>query len=324
MNVEDGGSLGGMFAIQTRDLTRRFGELVAVDHLSFEVESGEIFGVLGHNGAGKTTTVRMLNGVLAASEGSARVLGLDPIADGVSLRRQTGVLTETPSIEERLTARDNLSLYAALYDVPTGQVAGRVEELLTTFDLADRADEKAGGFSKGMKQRLALARALVHHPQVLFLDEPTAGLDPVLARAVHDLIIQHSQREGHTVFLCTHNLVEAQRLCHRVAVLGRGRLLALGSPQELGRQWVTTLKTTLEVEPERSAEAIKWLSARGVEVADHTVPGRLTIQGVGRDDTPDLVRSLADQGIPIFAVIPQEPTLEDVYFALQGEMEVAV
>jgi len=109
-----------------------------------------------------------------------------------------------------------------------------------------------------------------------------------------------------------------------VAVLGRGRLLALGSPQELGQQWVTTLKTTLEVEPERSAEAIKWLSAHGVEVADHTVPGRLTIQGVGRDDTPALVRSLADQGIPIFAVIPQEPTLEDVYFALQGEMEVAV
>ncbi len=315
--------MGGEIAIQTRGLVRRFGDLVAVDHLSFEVKSGEIFGVIGHNGAGKTTTVRMLNGVLAASEGSARVLGLDPAADGVSLRKKTGVLTETPSIEERLTARDNLSLYAAIYGVPERQVALRVEDLLATFGLADRADEKAGGFSKGMKQRLALARALVHHPEVLFLDEPTAGLDPVLARSVHDLIIQQSETAGHTVFLCTHNLNEAQRLCHRVAVLGRGRLLAMGSPQELSRQWVTTLKTTLEVEPTRADEAIQWLETRGVEVADHTVPGHVTIQGVSREGTPDLVRSIADQGIPIFAVVPQEPTLEDVYFALQGEMDVA-
>ncbi len=315
--------MGGSIAIQSVDLVRKFGDLVAVDHLSLEVERGEIFGVLGHNGAGKTTTVRLLNGVLGPTEGSAQVLGLDPVSEGVELRKRTGVLTETPSIEERLTARDNLSLYAALYDVPQAEVAGRVDDLLETFHLADRADEKAGGFSKGMKNRLALARSLVHHPEVLFLDEPTAGLDPVLARSVHELIIQLSQHEGHTVFLCTHNLNEAQRLCHRVAVLGRGRLLALGSPQELGRQWVTTLKTTLEVEPARADEAIGWLADRGVEVLDHTVPGHMTIQGVGHEGTPELVRALADQGIPIFAVVPQEATLEDVYFALQGEMEPA-
>jgi ABC-2 type transport system ATP-binding protein len=210
-----------------------------------------------------------------------------------------------------------------LYNVPQAEVAGRVENLLETFDLADRADEKAGGFSKGMKQRLALARALVHHPQVLFLDEPTAGLDPVLARSVHDLIVEHSQREGHTVFLCTHNLDEAQRLCHRVAVLGRGRLLAMGTPQDLGRQWVPTLKTVIELDPTCAHQAAQWLKGRGIGVADPTVPGRLIIQGVDREGTPDLIRGLADQGIPLYAIEPQEPSLEDVYFALQGEMEPA-
>jgi ABC-2 type transport system ATP-binding protein len=308
-------------AIQAHDLVRTFGDLVAVDHLTFSVAQGEIFGVLGHNGAGKTTTVRLLNGVLGASEGSARVLGWDPATNGVELRRRTGVLTETPSIEERLSARENLSLYASLYGVPEPQVAGRVEELLQTFDLAGRADEKAGGFSKGMKQRLALARALVHHPELLFLDEPTAGLDPVLARSVHDLIVQHSQQEGHTVFLCTHNLTEAQRLCHRVAVLGRGRLLAMGTPQELARQWVTSLKMTLETEPAAAPKAVVWLGSHGIEVIDRTVPGRVILQGVDRASTPDMIRAMADEGIPLFSVVPQEPTLEDVYFALEGQME---
>jgi ABC-2 type transport system ATP-binding protein len=251
------------------------------------------------------------------------LLGMDPLRQGVELRRRTGVLTETPSIEERLTARDNLSLYAALYGVPEARVADRVAELLAAFDLTDRADEKAGGFSKGMKQRLALARSMVHHPEVLFLDEPTAGLDPVLARSVHELIVQQSQKEGHTVFLCTHNLTEAQRLCHRVAVLGRGRLLAEGTPQELARQWVTTLKTVVDVDPACAEQALGWLRSRGIDIVDHAVPGHLIIQGVGRADTPELIRALADDDIPIYAVVPQEPSLEDVYFALQGELEPA-
>src|SRR5215213_4640632 len=161
--------------IQISSLSRRFGETNAVDQLTLDVQAGEIFGFLGHNGAGKTTTVRLLNGVISPTSGSARVLVLDPQDQGPALRARTGVLTETPSLDERLTARDNLSIYADLFNVPLGEVATRVNSLLSEFDLADRADEKVGGYSKGMKQRLALARALIHRPQVLFLDEPTSA-----------------------------------------------------------------------------------------------------------------------------------------------------
>src|SRR5512136_688052 len=159
--------------ISINQLTRIFKETVAVDNLSLDVHAGEIFGFLGHNGAGKTTTIRLLNGLLEPTSGSMRVLGLDPQADGPRLRLRTGVLTETPSLDERLTAWDNLSIYADLYEVPRKAVKSRISELLTEFDLADRAHEKVGGYSKGMKQRLALARALLHNPRVIFLDEPT-------------------------------------------------------------------------------------------------------------------------------------------------------
>jgi ABC-2 type transport system ATP-binding protein len=194
--------------IQISSLSRRFGEKLAVDDLTLDIHAGEIFGFLGHNGAGKTTTVRLLNGVLEPTAGHAQVLGLDPQNEGPALRAQTGVLTETPSLDERLTARENLSFYAELYNVPGASVLSRVDFLLTEFELAEQANEKVGGYSKGMKQRLALARALLHNPQVLFLDEPTAALDPVATRHVHALVEGLARREGCTVFICTHNLVE--------------------------------------------------------------------------------------------------------------------
>src|ERR1043165_4698461 len=217
--------------IQISSLMRCFGEKTAVNQLSFDVQAGEIFGFLGHNGAGKTTTVRLLNGVLEPTSGEAYVLGLNPQTQGPALRARTGVLTETPSLDERLTARDNLSIYADLYNIPRSKVAGRVNSLLEEFELTDRADEKVAGYSKGMKQRLALARALLHQPEVLFLDEPTSGLDPVATRHVHTLVENLARREGCTVFLCTHNLMEAQKLCDRVAVMEQGRLVALGTPR---------------------------------------------------------------------------------------------
>jgi ABC-2 type transport system ATP-binding protein len=301
--------------IVTDGLVRRFGEVVAVAGLSLEIQAGEIFGFLGHNGAGKTTTVRLLNGVLPPDSGSARVLGLDPVVDGPSLRRRTGVLTETPSLDERLTGRDNLAIYAELYGVPQAEVASRVEYLLETFELADRADEKASGYSKGMKQRLALARALLHRPEILFLDEPTAGLDPVAARRVHELITHLSREERHTVLLCTHNLVEAQHLCDRVAVLEHGKLVALGTPHELARQLGRSQRLEIEVAADQLPAAQETLG-RVAGLAGTAEGSTLSLTGVEREAIPGLVAALAADGVRIYRVAPQEATLEDVYFAL--------
>ena len=309
--------------IQISSLTRRFGENNAVDQLSLEVQAGEIFGFLGHNGAGKTTTVRLLNGVLEPTSGETRVLGLDPQTDGPALRAKTGVLTETPSLDERLTARDNLSIYADLYNVPQADVPDRVSSLLSEFELADRADEKVGGYSKGMKQRLALARALLHKPELLFLDEPTSSLDPVAARHVHSLVENLARREGCTVFICTHNLVEAQRLCDRVAVMEYGRLVALGTPSELTRQYVKRLDVDLEVDPAQMDSALQILQ----ELPDLVVGAPqqekdvLTLTISGREAIPKLIFVLVQKGLHIYRLAPQEADLEEVYFALHGGTE---
>jgi len=310
--------------ITTRKLTRRFDAIVAVNELDLEVAAGEIFGFLGHNGAGKTTTVRLLNGVLAANGGSARVLGLDPAADGPALRSHTGVLTATPALDERLSAHDNLSIYADLYGVPRNDVAGRVDDLLRTFDLAGRASDKVGEFSKGMKQRLALARALLHRPDLLFLDEPTSGLDPVAARQVHDMISHLARDEGRTIFLCTHNLVEAQNLCDRVAVMEHGRLVALGTPQELARQIVHNLTVAVEVAPDDAGRAEALLQGQPM-LAGASLSRKesvFSLSGLRRDAIPAVVFALAAAHIRLYRVAPQEATLEDVYFALHGRQEV--
>ena len=196
--------------IITEHLTRRFDDNIAVDDLNLEVRSGEVFGFLGHNGAGKTTTVRLLNGVLEAHTGKIRVLGLNPINDGSALRFRSGVLTESISLDNRLTARDNLHIYADLFGVPRSIVKSRVAELFEFFELSEHANERVSGYSTGMRQRLALARTLLHEPEILFLDEPTSGLDPLAAHQVNELISNLSREKGRTVFLCTHNLVEAQ------------------------------------------------------------------------------------------------------------------
>jgi len=306
--------------IQISSLSRRFGETNAVDQLTLDVQAGEIFGFLGHNGAGKTTTVRLLNGVISPTSGSARVLVLDPQDQGPALRARTGVLTETPSLDERLTARENLSFYAELYNVLRADAADRVNFLLSEFELADRADDKVGGYSKGMKQRLALARALLHRPEVLFLDEPTAALDPVAARHVNDLVENLARREGCTVFICTHNLVEAQKLCDRVAVMEHGKLVALGTPADLTRQFVKRLDVDLEVDPTQMELAIQTLSA--VPQLVISAPKRekeiLSMTLAGRESIPGLVSILVQKGLRIYRLAPQEANLEEVYFALNG------
>jgi ABC-2 type transport system ATP-binding protein len=306
--------------IQLSNLTRRFGENIAVRDLTLEVQAGEIFGFLGHNGAGKTTTVRLLNGIYKPSSGGACVLGLDPQMDGPALRAQTGVLTETPSLDERLSAHDNLAYYADLFALPPTEVEPRIQGLLSEFGLGDRVKERVGGFSKGMKQSLALARALIHHPKVLFLDEPTASLDPVAARHVHDLIERLVEREGCTVFLCTHNLVEAQRLCNRVAVMQHGHLRAVGTPAELTRQYIKRLSIELEVGEEESERAMQVLreNPRLAISAPQIEKGSISVTVSGRQAVPELLSLMIQQGISVYRMAPQEIDLEEVYFALNG------
>jgi ABC-2 type transport system ATP-binding protein len=305
--------------IETTNLSKRFGAVTAVDQLNLTICQGEIFGFLGHNGAGKTTTIRLLNGVLEPNGGAARVLNLTPLADGPTLRQRTGVLTETPSLDERLTGRENLAIYADLYGVPPQQAAGRVAELLATFDLSDRAEEKVSGYSKGMKQRLALARALLHQPEILFLDEPTSGLDPVATRQVHRLITRLSREQGRTIFICTHNLAEAQQLCDRVGVMENGRLLAIGTPAELMRQMQQALRLELEVAASDRETVLEQIGRMGLTAENGQGNGRWLISGAQYTAIPDLLAGLVQAGARVYRLNPQEPTLADVYFALHKE-----
>jgi ABC-2 type transport system ATP-binding protein len=265
----------------------------------------------------------LLNGVIEPDSGSMRVLGLDPQVDGQMLRARTGVLTETPSLDERLTAWDNLNIYADLYGVPHAEVRPRIVELLAEFDLADRAQEKVAGYSKGMKQRLALARALLNKPELLFLDEATSGLDPIAAHHVNDLIKRMARRENRTVFLCTHNLLEAQKLCDRVAVLEHGQLVALGTPAELTRQYVRRLDVEIEVAEEQVPATLSILKSLPELVAgDPSKPnGALTVAINQRESIPDVLNCLVQNHIRVYRIAPQEANLEQVYFTLHDEKE---
>ncbi len=304
--------------IVTKGLSRQFGENWAVRDLNLSVARGQVFGFLGPNGAGKTTTVRLLNGLLQPSEGVAFVLGLDPATDGAAIRARTGVLTENPSLYEALTARENLRFVGDVYGVPAELLPGRIDALLTRFGLQDRADDKTGAYSRGMKQRLAIARALLPDPEILFLDEPTSGLDPAASRDVQDLVQELAQRHGHTIFMCTHNLVEAEKLCDLVGVIHRGSLRAIGSPAQLARElWHNTLiEIDLNGPPDVSVQQAV-LNQRGVVGLE--MDGDLLVVEVSDTDvTPALVQAIVAAGGPIYGVRKRDHGLEDVYFALDN------
>lgn len=309
--------------IRTRGLTRHFGPKAAVADLNLEIGAGEVFGFLGHNGAGKTTTVRLLNGILQPTAGEALLFGLNPAHDGAAVRRQTGVLTETPSLDDRLTPQTSLRIFAQIYSVPPHEIAQRVDRLLQRFDLQAYAHQKIGSFSKGTRQRLALARTLLHDPKVIFLDEPTSGLDPVAIRDVHHLIQELTQEQQRTVFLCTHNLIEAQKLCHRVAVLAHGQLLAVGTPRELSARFSQSQRVKLRIGAGQESLLPRLLADRPqihfttTNGCDHETT-QVALQGVAQAHLPDFLRHLTTHGLNLFAVEPEEASLEDVYFALQG------
>jgi ABC-2 type transport system ATP-binding protein len=230
-----------MKAIEVQELTRDYASLRAVDGISFSVDAGEIFGFLGPNGAGKTTTIRMLTGQLLPTSGAARVAGCDIVTQRQQLKPKIGVVFDSQNIYERMSARENLVFFARLYRVKKA----RVDEVLAQIGLTGRAGDRVQDYSNGMKQRVLIARALLHQPEVLFLDEPTRGLDPHIARDIRG-IVAGLARDGMTVFLTTHYMEEADQLCNRVAFLDQGLIVALDTPAVLKAQYGKDEKTTLE------------------------------------------------------------------------------
>jgi ABC-2 type transport system ATP-binding protein len=310
-------------ALRAAGLGRRFGERWAVRDMSLEVRRGEVLGLLGPNGAGKTTTVRLLTALIEPSEGTAAVDGFDVVRDAEAVRGRVGILTETPGLYDKLSAVANLDFFGRLYGLPADVRATRIERFLRLFDLWERRDDVAGTFSKGMKQKLAIARALLHEPAVVFLDEPTAALDPEAAFVVRDAI-EGLRRTGRTIVLATHNLDEADRLCDRIAFV-RGGLLRVDSPArlrgELGRRLVirlagplpAALPSALAAAAGRPEDALRSEPARD----DGSV--RIVIDTPEPEaSAPAVVRAAVGGGGDVIEVHPERTSLEQIYFDVMG------
>ncbi len=300
--------------IKTEKLTKKFGDIVAVDRLSLDIADGEVFGFLGPNGAGKTTTVRMLAGLIAPTSGQASVMNFEIGKDDQEIRRNVGILTETPGMYDRLSAWKNLTIYARLYEVE--DVAGQVEKYLRMLGLWERRNDPAGTFSKGMKQKLAIARALLHEPRILFLDEPTAGLDPEAAKLVRDFVSE-LRGQGRTIFLTTHNLDEADRLCDRIGVF-KSTLRIVDSPAGLrkqlyGRQVVFHLAEAAEPFLP-TLDDLPYL--KNVQAIDNKL---LVTLDDPESHNPKMIRLLVDAGAAIQFVGEIRHSLEDVYLQLVND-----
>ena len=303
--------------IEIKGLSRSFGNSRVVDNLNLRINDGEVFGFLGPNGAGKTTTVRMLACLIRPTEGTATIDGLDirNEGDAMKIRQRIGMLTESPGLYETLSAYRNLDFYARLYDVPETKRKERIEHYLTMMGLWEKRGEPVGSFSKGMKQKMAIARCLIHEPGVLFLDEPTSGLDPEASRVVRDFILE-LKGEGRTIFLCTHNLDEADRICDRIGIM-KGTILGMDTPSRLkdelyGRSIAVQLSevTPALLDGIRSLGYVKNLSLSGKTLTMNV--------NAPEQDNPALVRELVALGAEVQFVYENKHSLEDVYFKIMG------
>ncbi len=307
-------------AIRTSSLTRDFGPVRAVDGLTLEVSPGIIFGFLGANGAGKTTTINLLLGLLEPTAGQAQVLGFDTRTQGDAIRGRTGALLEFSGLYERLTAEDNLDFSGRVWHLSSAERQARIKELLTHVGLYDRRKERVGTWSRGMKQKLAIARVLLHRPSLIFLDEPTAGLDPVAAAGLRDDLAGLVANEGVTVFLNTHNLPEAERLCQQVGVIRTGKLLTVGSPdmlrQETGRPQADI--TGSGFTPALLATLRARRDIAGVEAHN----GHLTLELADQQvRMAPIVTALVEAGAQIEEVRRGQASLEEVFMTLMQEGE---
>ena len=301
-------------AIETAGLTKDFPSTRAVDDLTLEVPRGSIFGFLGPNGAGKTTTIRLLLGLQEATRGSARVLGFDCAKHPEEVRKRCGVLLEQSGLMERLSALDNLDLYGRMWRLRSDVRARRIEELLRRLNLWERREDRVRTWSRGMKQKLAIARTLVHRPALIFLDEPTAGLDPVAASELRDDLSRLARQEKVTVFLNTHNLGEAGKLCDHVGVIREGRLLAVGTPEELRERRGSG--RVLIAGSGFSANMVELLAERVEVDSVREDGGRLVVELNGTPDVSPLIRFLVRLGADVSEVRATDNTLEEVFLSL--------
>ncbi len=305
--------------IRTEKLTKRFGDLVAVDGIDLDVHEGEVFGFLGPNGAGKTTTLRLLCALIAPTSGTAEIAGFRLGREDAKIRAAVGILTEQPGLYERQSAWDNLVFYATLYGLSPSVAKAQSERYLRLMGLWDRRTEAVVTFSRGMKQKMAIARSALHEPRVLFLDEPTTGLDPDAAKTVREFIVT-LRGEGRTVFLCTHNLDEADRLCDRIAFF-RHRVLRIANPDEL-RAELYGRATVFRLMPKPRAEDLARVqSVAGVREA-HLENGSIVVASA--DPllvNPLLIRALIEGGAEIAFVTERKAHLEDVYLQIVEPLE---
>lgn len=306
-----------MNSIHVEGLTRKFGDLVAVHSVDFDVHQGEVFGFLGPNGAGKTTTINMLCTLLRPTGGRAEVNGIDVSVDPGAVRQSIGLIFQDPSLDEQLTGRENLRFHAMLYDVSMNDFRRRSEELLDMVDMTDKADDLVRTYSGGMKRRLEISRGLLHRPKVLFLDEPTLGLDPQTRRHIWDYLFRLRERRGITMFMTTHYMDEAEN-CDRIAIIDHGQIVALDTPEALkglvGGDIVTVQTSNNEAAMAKLTQMEAIETRRGPE-------GQVIIETVKGDQfIPHMIHIFADGGDPleVRSVNLRRPTLEDVFIKLTG------
>ncbi|MBK5093173.1 MAG: ATP-binding cassette domain-containing protein [Actinobacteria bacterium] len=306
-------------SIEVNGLTKYYGQLLAVDRVSFEVETGEIFGFLGPNGAGKTTTLRMLTNLTRPSEGSALILGMDTVRDSLRIKSVVGIVPEASNVFNELTTVSNLTFTGALYGMRRGQRAGRAAELTGLFDLEAHRNRKAAELSLGLKRRLTIAMSLMHRPSVVFLDEPTSGLDVESSRLIRD-IVRDLHRNGVTVFITTHNMEEANQLCHRIAVIDHGNLIAVDTPERLKQ--AATEAQAVEVAFDRNLDP-------GEEEALSRLPCVSELRALGdkyrliASDPPCVLEAIYpfmnERGLKPVSLNTFGPSLEDVFVKLTGK-----
>jgi len=304
-------------AIEVSNLTKRYGDLIAVDHINFNVRKGEVFGFLGPNGAGKTTTIRMLTGISTPAEGTATISGFDIRRQPIEAKEQMGIVPDISNVYNELSAWDNLTFTGKLYDMPKEFRESRAEELLKMFGLYERRSEKVQGFSRGMKRRICIAMALMNRASIIFLDEPTSGLDVQSVLIIRDLIRKLNQ-EGLTIFITTHNIEEASQMCDRVAIINRGKIAAIDTPEKLKRtvESLQSVEVAFETTPQDALKALKGLPKVNEAVKEGDKFRLFT------DDPASVLASTWDYAqsnkLKLITVNTLGPSLEDVFVKLTG------